>query len=192
MQRAGMIMRALGSVVGIGLIAEPGSAQSVQPTGFLEALTGEWSVVSEAVLGPGQEPVRTESREVARMIGGTWLVAESSGTVRGTPFTSILTLGWNPAQERFVGTWISGRQTHMWTYAGTLDASGSSLTLETEGPVMGNPEKTTKYREVIEVEARDRKVMRSMILGPDGEWFEFQRAEYHRTDTAGPSGEEGR
>lgn len=37
---------------------------------------------------------------------------QSNGTARRAPFTSILTLGWSPAQERFVGTWISGRQTH--------------------------------------------------------------------------------
>jgi hypothetical protein len=169
-----------------------GSAQAPQPAAFLEQLTGEWTVVSEAKLGPGQAPVRTESREVARMIGGTWLVAESTGIARGAPFTSILTLGYDPAEARFVGTWISGRQTHMWSYSGSLDASGTSLTLDTEGPVMGNPERTATYREIIELEGPDRKVMRSMIFGPDGEWFEFQRAEYHRHPTGSPSQEEER
>lgn len=181
MQLARMtVMGALALAGGIGPAVERGHAQALPPADFLEALAGEWSVVSEAKLGPGQEPLRSESREVARMIGGTWLVAESTGTARGTPFTSILTLGWDPSRERFVGTWISGRQTHMWTYTGSLDPSGSRLTLETEGPIMGDPERLAQYREIIEVEGPSSKVMRSMILGPDGEWFEFQRAEYRR------------
>jgi hypothetical protein len=80
----------------------------------------------------------------------------------------------------------------MWTYTGSLDASSSRLTLETEGPVMGDPGRIAQYREIIEIEGADRKVMRSMILGPDGEWFEFQRAEYRRLATGDHPTEEKR
>lgn len=172
---------------GAGVTAERCSGQALQPVEFLEALTGEWSVVSEAKLGPDREPVRTESRESARLIGGTWMVAERTGTAGGAPFTAVLTLGYDPIEEQFIGTWISGRQTHMWTYTGSLDATGARLTLETEGPVMGDPETIGEYREVIEIRGRDSKVMRSMILGPDGEWFEFQRSEYRRDESVGAS-----
>lgn len=153
------------------------------PAAFLEKLVGEWSVETEAVRGPGQDPIRAESREVARLLGGQWLVAESSGTTPGgDSVTSILTLGWNPAEEEFVGTWISSMQTHLWRYTGTLDDSGDVLTLETVGPILGDPARTTQYREVIEIQGVDRRVTRSLILGPDGEWFEFARAEYRRAD----------
>jgi hypothetical protein len=183
-----IVVGILALIGGTGSAAGQGSGQALEPVEFLAALVGEWSVISEATLGPGKETVRYESREVARMIGGKWLVAESTGVAGGAPFTSILTLGYDPFEERFVGTWISGRQTHMWSYTGTFDASASSVTLETEGPVMGNPEKTARYREVIGIESSSKKVMRSMILGPNGEWFEFQRAEYRRDGTAASSG----
>jgi hypothetical protein len=169
---------------------ELAGVQSSEPTKFLRGLSGEWSVVAEARLGPGQDPVRTESRETARLIGGRWLVAESSGTARGAPFTSILTLGYDDFAERFIGTWISGRQAHLWSYRGTLDASSGSLVLETEGPIHRDPTRTTRYREVIELDGPDRKVVRSMILGPDGAWFEFQRAEFVRLGPAGLPGVE--
>lgn len=156
---------------------------SVDPTDFLRRLAGEWSVVAEAFPGPGQEPVRTESREVARMLGGTWLVAESTGSAAdGDSTTSILTLGYDAHEERFVGTFISSRQTHLWSYVGELDDSGTTLTLETEGPILGDPTRTTRYRDVIEIIDDDHRVMRSMILGPDGEWFRFARAEYRRIE----------
>lgn len=162
--------------------AEAPGHPSDDPSAFLQQLAGEWSVVAEAVLGPGQEPIRRESREVARVLGGKWLVAESTGPLGDGTVTSILTLGYDPAEERFVGTWISSMQTHLWQYTGVLDESGTALTLETEGPIMGDPTRTTQYREVIEIEDADHKVMRSMILGPDGEWFEFARAEYRRVE----------
>jgi hypothetical protein len=156
--------------------------QPPEPTTFLQRLAGEWSVVTEAIPGPGREPVRSESRQRARMVG-RWLVAEATGTAPGgRPYTSILTLGFDPSAEHFIGTWIDSMQAHRWMYTGRLDDSGTALTLETEGPVLGDPTTLARYREIIEIEDTDRVVMRSMILGPNGEWFEFARAEYRRLD----------
>jgi len=182
----GLSTPAIGAVmVMVGVAWTAGEApgrQSDDPSAFLHQLSGEWSVLAEATLGPGQEPVRRESREVARVLGGKWLVAEGTGALGDQTFTSILTLGYDPAEERFVGTWIDSMQTHLWLYTGILDDSGTALTLETEGPILGDPTRTAQYREVIEIRGADRKVMRSMILGPDGEWFEFARAEYRRVE----------
>lgn len=167
---------------GCGAADARAAAQATEAPDFLHALAGDWSVEAEAVLGPGQDPVRTTSQEGARMIGGRWLVAESKGTAGGEPVISILTLGYNAFAERFVGTWISGQQAHLWSYSGVLDPSGKVLRLDTEGPIHGDPTRTTRYREVIQIEGPDRKVVRSMILGPHGAWFEFQRAVYRRVD----------
>ncbi len=177
-----MIAVAVLMIAGPSTPAQMSAQQADRAAEFLEQLTGDWSVVSEATLGPGEEPVRMESREVARLIGGKWLVGESTAAPDEQPFTSILTVGYDPSREQFVGTWISSRQTHMWQYTGELDVSGTVLTLETEGPIMGDPTRTAQYREIIEIEDADHKVMRSLILGPDGEWFEFARAEYRRNE----------
>lgn len=174
---------AAGTVAGLGPRDGPmDGPRDRDPAAFLQQLAGEWSVVSEAVLGPGQDPIRTESREVARFLGGRWLVAESTATVRGQPSTSILTLGYDAVGERFVGTWISSMQAHLWSHTGHLNEAGDILTLETEGPIMGDPTTSARYREFIEVHGTDGKVIRSQILGPDGEWFEFSRAEYRRQE----------
>lgn len=160
--------------------ASPVPGQPDAQEAFLEHLTGEWTVATKTILGPGQEPVHTESRAVARPVGA-WLVTETTGrTPDGRPVTSILTLGYDTAKERFEGTWISSMQAHLWKYTGELDESGTVLTLETEGPILGDPTTSTEYREIIEAEDDDRYVVRSMILGPGGEWFEFARAEYRR------------
>jgi hypothetical protein len=170
------------AMAGVASVAgDPRGLPSEGPADFLQRLAGEWSVVSEATLGPGQEPIRTESREVARLLGGRWLVAEGTGTsALGTAMTSIFTLGYDTAREGFVATWIDSMQTHLWWYTGQLGDTGTALTLETEGPIMGDATRTTSYRVVIESVEADHKVMRSLILGPNGEWFEFARAEYQR------------
>jgi hypothetical protein len=168
------------------LIALPGAAQQISTAPgdareFLEQLAGEWSVQTEAIPGPGQDPVSSQGRETARMVGN-WLVAEIRSGAQGRPYTGILTVGYSAHQGRFVATWIDSVQGHLWEYTGSLDREGAILTLETEGPLMGNPENMVPYREFIELLGPDRKVMRSQILGPDGEWFEFGRAEYRRVN----------
>jgi hypothetical protein len=161
-------------------VARPAAGAGAAPAEFLQALAGEWSVVTEAIPGPGLDPIRTESREVARLLGGRWLVAESTRLQGGRELTSILTLGYDPAAQRFVATWIDAMQAHLWLYAGTLDDTGGVLTLETEGPILGDATRTTRYREIHEVVDADQRVMRSLILAPNGEWFEFGRTEYRR------------
>lgn len=165
-----------------GPVASPVPGQPGAQEAFLGRLTGTWSVATETILGPGQEAVDSESRAVARRVG-VWLVTETTGTTPdGRPVTSIFTLGYDAAEERFRATWISSMQAHLWTYTGELDESGTMLTLETEGPILGDPTTSTEYREIVEAEDDDRYVVRSMIRGPDGEWFEFARAEYRRSE----------
>lgn len=159
---------------------EPQSASS-DPSTFVEQLAGEWSMVAEARLGPGQEPVGRESGEV-RFLGEKWLVTESTGAVGDRTVTSILTLGYDPAQERFARTWIDPMQEHLWLYAGALKDAGTALTLETGRSILGDATRRAQYREVIEVEGANHRVMRSMTFGP--EWFESARAEYRRVDPA--------
>jgi len=187
MGRRTMALRT-GPLLGLILVGVAAAAvgapelQAQDQAAFLEQLAGEWEGDAEATLGPGQDPVRYESRESARLIGN-WLVAESRGTTSaGVPFTGILTLGYDPAREEFVATWIDSAQTHLWSYAGTLDERGTTLALETEGPIMGNPTTSTQYRVILQVEDDDHKVMRSLILGPDGQWFEFSRVKFRRIE----------
>lgn len=174
------------AVVLIGGAGEPAAAQQADPGAFLQAMAGEWVVDSEGIPGPGEDPVRGESREVARLLGGQWLVAEGNAVMPdGRRYDSIWILGWDPHEEHFVGSWVVSVQTYKWRHVGTLDESGRVLTLETEGPFMGDRSTTTRYREIIELVDDDHRVLRSLILVPDGDWFEFARAEYRRVGAEG-------
>lgn len=147
---------------------------------WLQQLVGEWSVTSEATMVPGAEPMRVEATESVRSIGDLWVVAEGEAEIQGMPVASVLTLGYDPDQKAFVGTWIDSMQTHMWTYVGQLDGGKRVLTLETEGPSFGDPGEDARYREQLEVLGPDRRTFTSSVQGADGEWTTFMRAEYRR------------
>jgi uncharacterized protein DUF1579 len=166
-----------------GLVAVQELPKPAAPEGphqWLEQLVGEWTAKSEASMGPGTEPIKAEAREVVRSIGGLWTVAEADTSIQGTRVHSILTLGYDPVKQAFVGTWIDSVQAHLWLYRGTLDESKKILTLEAEGPSFDDPNQVAKFRDVIEIASPDRRLARSFIQGPDGNWIQFQSGEYQR------------
>ena len=140
---------------------------------WLQQLVGQWETRGEAVMGPGQPPVTCEGTQTVRAIGPFWTVSETTSNFMETPVTGIMTLGYDPEKEKFVGTWIDSMTNTMWTYEGTLDETGKILTLKTEGPNPTNPGETSQYKETIEVKSKDHKVFSSSIQGSDGKWFTF-------------------
>jgi hypothetical protein len=140
---------------------------------WLKQLVGEWVTESEAVMGPGQAPVKGNGSEVVRSLGGFWTVGEMKSEMMGTPVTGVQTLGYDPETKRYLGTWVCSADRHLWKYEGTIDPSGRVLTLNTEGPNMAAPGKTAKWKDVIEIKDKDHRVLRSYMQGDDGKWVQF-------------------
>jgi hypothetical protein len=145
---------------------------------WLQQIVGEWDTEAEVVSEPGKPPIKTKGSESSRMIGAFWVLSEHRGEIPGAgAFTGILTLGFQPDKDKYVATWIDSCTTRLWTYLGSVDASGKTLTLEAEGP--GEDGKPAKFREVIEVKDRDHKDYRSSIQ-KDGKWVTFLTIKYTR------------
>lgn len=144
---------------------------------WLKQLAGEWTSEGECVAGPGQPPVKTKGSESAKSVGGFWIHSEQKGEIMGTPFTGLLTLGYDEKKKKYVGTWVDSFGAHLWIYEGSVE--GNTLTLLSEGPRMDDPGKTGKYREVLELKSPDHKLFTSAIE-QDGQWTVFMTLHYHR------------
>src|SRR4051794_26243646 len=100
---------------------------------WLDRLDGEWTSEMECVMGPGQPPMTTRGTESVRSLGGLWTIGEGEMSEDGTS-RSVMTLGYDPRDGRFVGTFVASMMTYLWSYRGSLDESGKVLALEAEGP----------------------------------------------------------
>ncbi len=147
---------------------------------LLQQFVGDWDVVAETVAAPGQESIRSEGVESSQMIGGFWLVGNGKAEMLGIPVTNVLTLGYNPKSQQYVGTFFCSLDSTLWQYRGTMDDSGKKLTLETEGPSPLDPTKTAKYREIMELKDKDHKVFTSYLQAEDGSWVKFVTMDYRR------------
>lgn len=149
---------------------------------WLEKLLGEWTVESQCVMGPDQPPSKSKGTEKVRSLGGHWVVCEGAGEMPGGGEANwVMTLGYDPSTERYVGTWVGSMMPMMWIYAGTLDADSRVLTLDTEGPNFADGGKTrTRFQDIVEIVSDDHRILRSRMQSPDGSWAQFMEAHYRR------------
>lgn len=147
---------------------------------WLQRLVGEWESEVEGTMGPDQPPFKSKGVETVRPLGDLWILAEGEGEMPGGGTgRMLLTLGYDPQQERFVGTFVGSMMTYLWVYRGTLDAAEKVLTLDTEGPGFTEGE-MAKYQDIIEIVDDDHRIMRSQMLAPDGTWQPVMTAHYRR------------
>jgi hypothetical protein len=149
---------------------------------WLDQLVGEWTFENEAIMDPTQPPMKFSGTESARSLGGLWALCEGRGEMPGGGVGyTLMTLGFDPAKNRYVGTFVGSMMTHLWVYEGELDAAGKVLTLNAEGPGFTPDAAMAKYQDIIEIVSPDHRILRSRMLTDDGTWFAFMTAHYRRT-----------
>lgn len=145
---------------------------------WLQQLVGEWTFEGEAAMEPGQPSEKFAGAERVRAVGDLWVVCEGESGAAGETWAWLLTLGYDPKRERFVGTWVGSMMTHLWIYSGVRDPDGVALTLEAEGPDMKG--KLARFKDVHELDGPDRRLLTSSILGEDGKWHQLMTARFRR------------
>ena len=128
---------------------------------------GDWDAEITMFMGPAgpyDPPQKAPGRESNTMLGDFWVVSTFNGTFEGMPFTGRAQLGFDPAQQKYVGTWIdsfSPNPTHM---LGTYDAASKTLTLDTTGVGMDGSE--SKGKNVVVYESDDKRTMTMYAAAP--------------------------
>ena len=147
---------------------------------WLQRLVGEWSFEGECSMGPDQPAMKSTGSTRIRSLGGLWILCDGqSEAPDGTPVESVITLGYDPAKQRFVGTFIASMMTHLWPYEGSL--RGDVLTLDSEGPSFSGDGSMVKYQDIVEIKDDNHWILKSRMPGEDGKWLEFMTAHYRRT-----------
>lgn len=148
---------------------------------WLHKLVGEWTFETTAVVRGEQSASKHTGTESVRSLGDLWILAEGRGEMPGGgPATTLMTLGYDPAKERFVGTWIGSMMAYLWVYDGELDPTGHVLTLDAEGPSMAGDGKMAHYQDIIEFKDDDHRLLTARVKADDGQWRHFMTMELRR------------
>lgn len=148
---------------------------------WLHRLVGDWTYEIEACMKPGEPPQKLKGSETVRSVGGIWIVCEGQGEMPGGGMaTTILTVGFDPAAKKFVGSWIGSMMTYLWHYEGTLDAAERVLTLNCEGPIFDGTGGTTKYKDVHTIISDNERTLAGNFLDREGNWNEMMTCTFRR------------
>jgi hypothetical protein len=147
---------------------------------WLQKLVGDWTFEAECPPGPDGVVYKSRGAEVVRPLGDFWVMGEGAGEMPdGSPARMVLTIGFDAATKRFVGTWIGSMMSNLWVYDGELDASGNKLHLYATGPNMAGSGEA-RYRETIEMLSHDHRTFTSHVMAENGEWQLIMSSHYHR------------
>lgn len=146
---------------------------------WLDQFVGKWSFEHNCTMPDGSTNT-TPGKMVCRSLGGLWLICESSGgSDDGGQWSSVMTVGFDPAKGQYVGTFVGSMMTHLWQYEGVVDASGKRLPLNCEGPRFdGNG--MCPYRDTIEIVDKNTWLLLSEMQTDDGSWVKFMTGTHTR------------
>lgn len=148
---------------------------------WLRKLVGEWTYENESSCLPNQPPMKFTGRESVRMLGNLWALAEMTGTMPdGSTMTALMTLGYDPVRQAFIGSWIGSPMAHMFVYEGQLSADGLTLPLNTIGPSFTDMSSMANYQDIISFTKDGKRTLTSQCQNPDGSWTQFMQATYTR------------
>ncbi len=148
---------------------------------WLDKLLGEWVCEGECDMGPDQPKMKHEAKVSGRTLGGLWLVMEMTmpGPEGGDAIVNYMNLGYDPEQKKYIGSFFGSCMANQWIYAGTVDASGKKLTLDTRGPKFDGSGQTD-YQDMIEWTAENEWTLTSQYKQDDGSWKHFMTATHKR------------
>lgn len=170
-----------GAVLAARARQEGGMPPSPKPSKeheWLKNLEGTWTFAGEFYMaGPDKPPMKSKGTQVDKVgCNGLWLIIDSQEE-GGMGFKGHGMSGYDPAKQKFVGTWVDSMSTSIMSSEGTVDKDGKVLTMAGE---FLNEGMAIKYREVTTIKDKDHKSMEMFVVGGDGKEMKMGVLEYTR------------
>lgn len=157
------------------MFAEPQSEHA-----WLQQFIGDWDVRSRCRMLPDEPPQESVGRMTCRSLGGLWLIAEGEAeSPDGDAVQSIMTIGYDPQRQCYIGTFVASMMTHLWPYSGVREPGSNRLVLNSEGPRFDGAG-TAKYRDTLEFRDRDHWIFSGEVLADDGTWQNIMSSDNRR------------
>ena len=95
---------------------------------------GTWDATMKIWPQEGAEPIESKGTETNELLqGGMWLVSRFKGEIFGMPFSGMGTVGYDPIDKKYVGTWVDSISPHLTIMKGEYDAASKTMTSIAEG-----------------------------------------------------------
>lgn len=153
---------------------------------LLQSMIGTWDYESDCDMGPDQGPMKQSGVETVKALGEVWVISEwVTKDSKLDEHRSLMTLGFDPAQSRFVGSFQSSMMPFLWVYNGAFDpqalaAGRQRVVLDTTGPDFSGAGGMAPYQDVFEFVDEQTRTLTSLFRNSSGEWVPFMRTVFRR------------
>jgi len=141
---------------------------------------GTWDAQVKVWPIPGAEPFVSKGVETNELLrGGMWLVSRFEGEYFGAPFTGVGTFGYDPAEKRYVGTWIDTISPYPMITKSNYDPKSQTMTGTSE---VREPQNGEKYSASMTTRYSDdgSRVMEMRRQSKDGQEWKMMEIFYKR------------
>lgn len=154
---------------------KPGEAHA-----FLAKMEGKWTYTNSFWMAPGTEPQVSQGKCERKMImGGRYLLDETSGVSFGMPMEGLQILGYDNNTEQFVSSWIDNMGTGILNGAGGWMEANASIDLRS---TYHEPMSNMDYviRQVTKMTDKNHFVFEYYMQPEGGQEFLSMKIEYER------------
>jgi hypothetical protein len=138
---------------------------------------GVWDAHLTIWRGHGKAPSKATFKETNTMIGELWSIGTMEGNIDGNDFIGFATLGYDPMQKKYVGTWIDSMTPVIANMIGDYDEITKTLVLfYTTYNEVGLPE----YRKNVMIYKDHNTRDFMMYIKKQGEWVKASKTLYQR------------
>ena len=100
---------------------------------LLKQDVGTWDATIRIWPMAGAEPLESKGVEKNQLLkGGMWLITHFEGEAIGMPFVGMGTTGYDPAEKKYVGTWVDTMTPHMMITKSDYDEKTKTMTGQAE------------------------------------------------------------
>jgi hypothetical protein len=161
---------------GIAAAQVPGPTKEHE---IFKADVGTWDATMKLFHAPGAEPTVSKATETNELIGGMWLVSRFESELMGMPFTGVGQWGYDPAEKKYIGTWVDNMTPYMQTIRGDYDPATKTMTSvsESRDPMTGE---NITYQDSARTIDADTRVFEMSAPDGKGGYQKMLEIEYKR------------
>jgi len=173
----GYFVFAVWACFGMNTLAQ--SSPVLEEHEMLKMDEGVWSAKITMWADPDTEPTISTAKETNTMVGKLWSIGKLEGNIGGMDYVGYATLGYDPIQKKYVGTWVDSVTPAITQMVGTYGVKTKTLTLfySISGPD-GQEEKRKNVMVYKDKSTRDF----TMFIKNGDEWIRSMEIMYARIE----------
>ena len=147
---------------------------------LLQKDVGTWDATIKIWPVPNAQPIESKAVEKNELLpGGMWLVSRFDGDLGGVKFSGLGTVGYDPIEKKYVGTWIDSMTPHLTIVKSEYDKATKTMSGTGTGRD-GATGKEMTSKHVSRYVDDNTRVFEMFAPDPDGKEFKLMEVTYKR------------